>query len=378
MSHRVLIVVTHLLGTGHLARALVLARAFSEAGDEVVVASGGMPAPHLNAQGLTVEQLPPLRSDGTDFTRLLDAEGGVAQASLYEAREVALTALVGRMKPDIVITELFPFGRRSLTREFTALLEAATALPTPARLFASVRDILAPPSKPRKAIFAQDFVAQYYDRVLVHSDPDVIALSASWPVTDALHNKLAYTGFVAPKLPQASSGTEGHGEILVSAGGGSVGHALYTAALGAARGDARIWRVLVAGHDATARIEDLQATAPANVVLEPARPDFRVLLQRCAASVSLCGYNTAMDVLQSAVPAVMIAFDDGAEVEQGLRATALAALPALETLPLTGITHEALGTALARALRDQKRRDTAFAFDGAARTREICIAGLSA
>ncbi len=78
---KVLIVVTHLLGTGHLSRALTLARAFVAAGHRARVVSGGMPAPQFVSDGIELEQLPPLRSDGTDFSRLLDAEGAVAAPS---------------------------------------------------------------------------------------------------------------------------------------------------------------------------------------------------------------------------------------------------------------------------------------------------------
>ena len=70
---KVLIVTTHLLGTGHLARAATLARAFQSEGHAVRLVSGGFPAPHLDLSGLDVVQLPPLRSDGTDFARLLTA-----------------------------------------------------------------------------------------------------------------------------------------------------------------------------------------------------------------------------------------------------------------------------------------------------------------
>ena len=58
---KVLIAVTHLLGSGHLARALTIARSFAAAGHDAVVASGGMGAPQLNATGVTLLQLPPLR-----------------------------------------------------------------------------------------------------------------------------------------------------------------------------------------------------------------------------------------------------------------------------------------------------------------------------
>ena len=64
---RLLIAVTHLLGTGHLSRALALAEAFTARGWSVDVVSGGRPAPHLGAGGATLHQLPPLASDGADF-----------------------------------------------------------------------------------------------------------------------------------------------------------------------------------------------------------------------------------------------------------------------------------------------------------------------
>ena len=86
---RVVIVVTHLLGTGHLARALTLGRAFVTAGDDVTVISGGAPVPHFDAQGMTFVQLPPLRSDGVDFSNLLNADGTPADAAYLAARQAA-------------------------------------------------------------------------------------------------------------------------------------------------------------------------------------------------------------------------------------------------------------------------------------------------
>ena len=154
---KVMIVVTHLLGTGHLTRALTLGRAFAAAGDQVVLVSGGAPVGHLDFDGVDLVQLPPLTSDGVDFSRLLTAEGAVADAVYLDARQGALTDAFARARPDLLITELFPFGRRILRAEFTALLDAAKAATVP--VLSSVRDILAPPSKPAKAALADDLVA---------------------------------------------------------------------------------------------------------------------------------------------------------------------------------------------------------------------------
>ena len=82
---RVMIVVTHLLGTGHLVRALNIARACVDAGHSVTLVSGGMPVVHLDFTGVNLVQLPPLRSDGVDFTRLLTSDGSVASALRKQA-----------------------------------------------------------------------------------------------------------------------------------------------------------------------------------------------------------------------------------------------------------------------------------------------------
>ena len=350
---KVSIVVTHLLGTGHLARALTLGRAYGAAGHDVQVVSGGMPAPQLNSDGVDVVQLPPLRSDGVDFARLLDEHGAVASEALKAARREMLIAHIQTRAPDLLITELFPFGRRTLKAEFLALLDAADALPTRPLICASVRDILAPPSKPAKAQLADDLVAQYYDAVLVHADEAVTPLSLSWPVSDAMQGKLRYTGFVAPPPASPHPDRLGAGEIIVSAGGGDAG---------------RVWRLLLGGQDAAARSAALMQDAPANVVIEPARPEFRQMLYHAAASVSLCGYNTALDVLQSGVRALFVPFDAGNEVEQGLRADALSALPGIEVLRSADLTPDRLLSALATLHAAPTRPAQTDGFDGATRT----------
>ena len=88
---KALIAVSHLLGTGHLARGLALTRAFLAAGWEVKLASGGMPAPQLNTADVDLVQLPPVRSDGVNFSRLLDENGEVATEALFDARKDMLT-----------------------------------------------------------------------------------------------------------------------------------------------------------------------------------------------------------------------------------------------------------------------------------------------
>ncbi|WP_299745658.1 glycosyltransferase [uncultured Tateyamaria sp.] len=371
---QVTIVVTHLLGTGHLARALTLGRAFVAAGDAVTVISGGKPVPHFDSTGLTLVQLPPLQSNGTDFSTLLTDTGEIASEAYLVARQSALVDHVAQQKPDVLITELFPFGRRILKAEFQALLETADGLLSRPLVLSSIRDILAPPSKPAKVAFADQLVNHFYDAVLVHSDPEVVPLDTSWPVSDMLRTKLRYTGFVAPQAPDVNAPR--HNEILVSAGGGAVGDTVFEAACDAATLDAaRLWRFLVGGDDA--RRAHWANRAPANVTVEGPRPDFRNLLVGATASVSMCGYNTALDVLQTGVPAVFVPFDDGGEVEQGLRADALTTLPAVSVLRQTDLSGPTLADAINKLTQRGRRDPRKTGMDGASASVDIVRALLA-
>lgn len=357
------ILVTHLLGTGHLRRAAILARAAVEGGCDVVILSGGSRIDGLDTGGARLVQLPPLRSNGTDFSTLLDAEGLVASEAYMARRTDMITRDIAHFAPDVLLTELYPFGRRILAAEFLAAIDAARGLPRPAAVVSSIRDILAPPSKPKRVPQTDAVLANSYDAVLVHSDPDIIPLSASWPVSDFLNGLLQYTGFVAPPVPDATANGEGQGEILVSAGGGNVGQSLFEAACEAARllPDYR-FRLLAGAPDTRALLAGI---APDNVIIEDLRSDFRSMLTRAACSLSMCGYNTAMDALQTGVPALFVPFDEGGEVEQSLRAQALGRLPAIQVAKASELEPAALASALKALCTSQRRTVAPDSFDGA-------------
>ena len=129
------------------------------------------------------------------------------------------------------------------------------------------------------------------------------------------------------------------------------------------------WRLLIGGRDAPRRIADLRpANCPANLILEPARPDFRQMLTHAAVSVSMCGYNTALDLLQAGPPAVLVPFDAGNEVEQGLRAQSLTGLPGFNVLPSSQLTGPALARAVQSARAAGSRDRLHLRFDGAAQS----------
>jgi predicted glycosyltransferase len=369
LSLRVLIAVTHLLGAGHFTRAAALARAFARAGHAATLVSGGMPVPLVALDGARLVQLPPVRTRGTDFRTLLGEDGEpIAPARLAERRSRLLAALHDT-RPDVVITELFPFGRRALADEFLALLEAARALAPRPLIAASIRDVLVAPKRPDRIAEAHARLARFYDLALVHGDPDVVPLEASWPVDGAVRPFLRTTGYVDEGAAVTPSG-ERRG-IVVSGGSSAAGLPLYRAALAAAAlVPDQAWRILVGAGVPEPDFAALRTAAPAHVAVERARRDFRALLADAAVSISQAGYNTAVDILRAGVPAVLVPFEAGQETEQRLRAERLQARGLARVVPEAELNAAALAAAV-RLAREQVRPPARIDLDGAARTVEI-------
>ena len=359
----VLFHVQHLLGIGHLTRAATLARRLAAEGARVAVASGGEPVAGIDFGGARLVQLPPARVADRRFKFLLDARGQPADDAWKVRRRLQLLALYEEVGPDVVLTELFPFGRRQLRFELVPLLERAAADRTRTgrpRIACSVRDILVRSPRPERNREMLDLARRYYDLVLVHGDPRLVALDATFPYAREIAERITYTGYVVarsqppPRGPERlAEEEEGSGEVIVSAGGGAVGGRLLAAALAARPrtplADAR-WRLLAGANLPGPDFRSLAARAPEGVIVERFRPDFRSLLARARLSISQGGYNTLMEVLDAGVRAVVVPYAGGLETEQTLRANLLAARGLVEVVGEEELGPESVAAAVSCAL----------------------------
>jgi predicted glycosyltransferase len=361
-SADILFYVQHLLGIGHLRRSAAIARALDAAGVTVVFVSGGLPVPSLDIGAARLIQLPPLKSLDEHFSSLVDDKEQPIDEAWKDARATQLLEIFHAARPRLLITEMFPLGRRQMRFELLPLLEAAARrTPRPA-IVCSVRDILNERRSAEKTRWMVTTLDRFFDRVLVHGDPAVATLDLTFPEIAKVAPEVNYTGYVVteppasldrPAAPESAGASAGEGEILVSAGGGRVAGPLIEAAL-AARPigplKAAPWRILVGEHFPAADFDALARRAPGGVIVERSRPDFQALLARCRLSVSQAGYNTVMEVLLSRRPAVVVPFAAGSETEQSLRANLLAARGLLSVVAEAGLTGERLDQGLRQAL----------------------------
>jgi predicted glycosyltransferase len=381
---RVLFWVQQLLGSGHLKRAATLARAMADEGLEVTLAAGGMPMPSLLPAGIEVVQLPAIRTSDPSFAQLVDAAGRALDDAIWQERQARLQHLLAERRPQVLITEMFPFGRRAFRRELLPLLEAAAAMrPRPWRL-CSVRDILVKKPTLEGYAWMRDLALAHYDRILVHTDPQLIPFDLTFPFAAALRDRLVDTGYVVDAVAPAAAPSPGLAEVLVSAGGGRVGAALLEAAI-EARGLTSLaqapWRLVAGGNLDADRFAALEARLPDGVALDRHRPDFDALFANSLLSVSQAGYNTVVEGLRLGKPMVLVPFETASETEQRIRAERLASLGLAEAVWESALAASSLAQAIDAAYRRPARTGpvadpaalnlTALNLDGAATTARL-------
>jgi predicted glycosyltransferase len=366
----VLLYVQHLLGIGHARRAMHLAEAMLAEGMRVTVVSGGEPLPSFGIPD--VVQLPPIKARDAGFKDLIDEAGEPVDDRLRETRRTALLAALAAARPDAVMLEAFPFGRRAFRFELDPLIEAARRRDPSALVLCSLRDIVVMPDDPHRQ---HDIVARVradFDAVLVHGDPSLVRLEESFPPAAALAKRLIYTGYVAAP-ERVTEVTDGAGEVLVSAGGGAVGGALLATALAARRRGCLAdlsWRLLAGPNLPQAEYAALVQDLPERVVLERYRVEFPQMLRHCRLSISQAGYNTVLDLLAARCPAVLVPFAAARETEQTLRAEKLAARGIVEIVAERKLTPDRLAEAIGRAI-TRAPAETAIDTGGAGRSARI-------
>jgi predicted glycosyltransferase len=337
----------HSLGLGHAVRSFALAAALAERFRVVVACGGELPEALTPPDDVELVVLPPLASrDG----QLVSRAGSGLDAARHRRRRLLLDTF-RTLSPRVLVIELFPFGRRKFADELVPLLEAAVATAPSPLVVSSLRDILVgrEPDQQAHDTLTCVLANRYFDAVLVHSDPSFARLEESFRPSIPLQVPVFHTGFVVPDKPGHSGGVQRDGRVVVSVGGGLVGEPLLRAALEVRPLLPESLRLdLVAGPFLPDRAwSSLEASARAleGVRLRRFVADLAGELATASASLSQCGYNTALDLLRARVPALVVPFNEGREDEQTRRARRLERLGAVrvlepERLDAPSIAHE--------------------------------------
>lgn len=381
----------HSVGIGHLVRSLALVHELSAHFHVVFMNGGRMPASMALPPAIDIVQLPELGLS-KDYELISLNEQFTVEMAQRQRRKM-LVDTHERLRPDAVIIELFPFGRKKFRGELLPLLETARNDAHKALVLCSLRDILVRSRRDqqRHDDGAAATLEKYFDGVLVHADPAFARLEESFKPRIPLSVPIYYTGFVVPWRTAGAGGQAREARILVSAGSGVVGGSLLRTAVEA---HARLWEreqipmSIVAGPflpeqewwELKRKVEHRPG-----ISLSRSVPDLYAELQRVRWSISQCGYNTAMEVLATRVGALFVPFCGGQEDEQLTRATRLQEYGLARLLPAARLNVNSLFEELPRLLEfipssktldldgARKSADTVLALSGRARvnSREV-------
>lgn len=328
----------HILGIGHLIRSMEIVRGLL-ADFEVCFVNGGrvvedFPIP----AGVQVVNLPAIATD-TEFQELRAIDPDQDLETVFNLRTSMLLELVDSFEPDVLVIELFPFGRRRFSTELIPCIEKAKA--SGAKIVCSLRDIVVTKQdQTRHEEKICRLMNQYFDLLLIHGDPAFQPLDLSFSRVKDLRCPVFYTGYVVQEstdteadLPWVDSdGQRPVGDhrplILTSVGGGRFGHELLFCVVEAARYLEHLpHQILVftgpfCPPEVFAELKAKAAQRP-NVTLQHYTPNLLAHMHQADLSISMAGYNTTMNVLTSGVRAMVLPFTGNDDQEQTLRAERL-------------------------------------------------------
>jgi predicted glycosyltransferase len=260
-----------------------------------------------------------------------------------------LLALVNRVQPAAILVEYFPFGRQQSAIFVIPFLRAASQCSSRPVILTSLRDIQeqALNEQHRYDKRVVQTANRVMDGVLVHSDSKFISLSDTFALAHELTIPVFYTGYVS-----SSSAPIRHVQreqvVLVSVGGGRGELPLLTAAMEAQVLGSQHWGLrmrIIAGKfisEENWRALKIAAADVPNLELLRWIPDLAAEMRRAAISVSRCGYNTFVNIVETQTPALVIPFVETEEDEQPYRAAKLEKLGVVRVLPNHSVTPQTL------------------------------------
>ena len=348
MKLRVLMHVQHLMGIGHQSRAALIARALDSAGAAVTYVSGGFPVPGLDVGGAEFVQLPPARAADSQYRGLVDEELRPVAEAWRHARRDQLLRVLDEHRPNVVVTETYPFGRRLLRFELSPLLDRLAVEHPATRLVSSVRDIVERRSKPEREREPSKWSALVSSGCWCIPIPGRCLSGRASPTPPIWKIALHTPGMWRRNRKGRRERMAGTRLSYLRA---EAAWERHCSGPRSQRVDTRLTRgdsgeSLVGPDLPEAGLRRLRAEAPPGLGVERNRRDFPHLLARCRASISQAGYNTATDIIRAGTRAVLVPYAESGEREQTLRAEMLEARGIAVMLHPDRLTPENLAAAL--------------------------------
>ena len=198
------------------------------------------------------------------------------------------------------------------------------------------------------------------DAVLIHSDPNLVALNDFFSRISDIKPLIHYTGFVSAELPPLSREafrrslkiSENAILVVASAGGGRSGAPLLKSVVEAFRSiqteKPSFLFVFTGPYMDPKDFDQIKAHSGNGISVSRFTDDFLSYLIAADLSVSMGGYNTCMNVIATKVPAMVLPFSG--DREQGIRVNRLEKLGILNQLNEADLDHQRLSVLMKESI----------------------------
>ncbi|MBH8565425.1 glycosyl transferase [Nostoc sp. CENA67] len=362
----------HILGMGHLVRSMEIVRGLVK-DFHVCFINGGEVVQGFNIpSSVDVVNLPAIKTD-SEFKNLQVVDNSYSLEEVKEIRQRKLLQILDEFQPDVLMIELFPFGRRRFSFELIPLLERVRHQYPTTKIVCSLRDIIVnSKNQARHEEKVCNLINQYFDLLLIHGDPKFISLEETFSRVADIECEIHYTGYVVQ--PQPKEIVIAHQPlILVSIGGGRFGHELLECVIKAAPSIEKTLphtiQMFTGPFMPDSKFNQLQTMAKdiCNLNIKRYTPNLLQYMCQADISISMSGYNTTMNILTSGVRAMILPFTGNDDREQKLRATKLEKLGVVDMIRPKELEPDTFLEKLKRCL--QKQPNTIkFDFNGVEKT----------
>lgn len=373
-SQRILLHSHDSFGLGHLRRTMTIAEAFKRSMPDasVLITTGSPCATHFtHTAGIDIVKLPSVTKNGAG--EYVPRSLGHDLSALLSLRRHLLSEIHRSFAPDLLVVDHQVLG---LCDELDDVLREARVLGT--RTILGVRDIIDAPEvvarewgRPR----ARKALSEEYDRICVYGAPEVFDPRVEYPIPPELRSRVEFTGYIARSAPSQDdaasvwrAGQRTRPHVLVTVGGGEDGAERIETYLECLDLSPATWDTTIVlgplSDPERARAFKRRVRGLSGVKLHLFHADLPHLLAQSDAVISMAGYNSVVEILQSGANAIFCPRSFPRR-EQLMRAERLAALNLAECLPVP--TPERLRKALEMALSTGRVTRRLPDLDGASR-----------
>lgn len=300
---------THREAYGHGMRVMKLADSLNKIDNsDILILQGGKPQRFLRKEGIKMINLP-----SPVFDRGYFHFKGPPDMEKIRKRITFMKKTLMKFKPDVFITEFFPFGREEAKYEIYPLIKYLKKRIHKIKVLASV-------GYPVPELNCDDVLkfSGLYDKIFIHTPEDIDPVYVrkffymkKWDpkkydeLLENLREKIVFTGYVTEKTKPRKNirktlGIDSQKFILVSRGSGVYEPKIIPKSLKASQYIENSFFLVCAGISSgkeKMKVFRRLAGKFGNVRLVEFLQDFRDYLASCDVSVNMSGYNTYTDLL---------------------------------------------------------------------------------